>query len=105
MSFLQFMKEQEEAAMDQEKEVVSGKITALFSTGEPVTDEQVHALADELEIEHSELEGMIYKMLSDLIMAKAEEETGSEEGSEEELPVGESEETELEDETDEEDEE
>jgi hypothetical protein len=77
-SFQQYLREMEDEVVNQEQEEMNAKIVAFFTQDEePLTDDAVHAFAEELGIEHSELEQKIYKMLKDLLMAK---EAGEEDG-------------------------
>ena len=74
MSFTKYLKEEEEAEVQAANEEVKAAITALFTTGEKVTDEAVHGLAEELEMEHDELEEIIYQMMTDLLTVDVPEE-------------------------------
>ena len=83
MSFTKYLKETEEAEVQAANDEVKDAITALFTSGEKVTDEQVHDLASELELEHEELEEVIYQMLTDLLTVDVPEEEGEETEEEE----------------------
>ena len=74
MSFTKYLKEEEELEVQAANDEVTAAITALFTTGEKVTDEAVHGLAGELEMEHDELEEVIYGLLTDLLTVDVEEE-------------------------------
>jgi len=73
MSFIKYLRETEEAEVEQEMDEKKAKIIALFTTGEPVTDETIGSLADELEMDAEEIKAEVYTILSDLLMAQAEE--------------------------------
>lgn len=73
MSFIKYLREQEDAAVEQEMDEKKAKIIALFTTGEPVTDEMIVTLGDELEMDAEEVKAEVYTILSDLLMAQAEE--------------------------------
>jgi len=74
MSFTKYLKEEEEAEVLAANDEVKAAITALFTAGEKVTDEAVHGLAEELEMEHDELEEIIYQMMTDLLTVDVPEE-------------------------------
>lgn len=82
-TFTDYMKEQEEIEMNNEVDEQKAKVTALFTIGEPVTDEILAAHAEETETDVEEIKAMVYQILTDLLMAKAEEEVGGEEAPEE----------------------
>ena len=84
MSFTKYLKENEEAEIQAANDEVKEAITALFTAGEKVTDEAVHGLADELEMEHDELEEIIYQMMTDLLTVDIPEEDEETEEMEEE---------------------
>ncbi|MFW6219662.1 MAG: hypothetical protein ACOCZ5_00115 [bacterium] len=65
MSFINFLKENEELEINQELEQKKEAIRELFTSGEKVTNEMVGALAEGLGIEYDELESIIFDMLSE----------------------------------------
>ena len=83
MSFVNYLREQEEAEEIQAQDELKAKITDAFTVGE-VTDETLTAIADENEMELDDIKAIVYQMLTDLLTAtdEAEEEAG-EEGAEE----------------------
>lgn len=86
MKFTDYMKEQEEVEVNNEFNEKKAKLVAFFTTGEPISDETLYKFAEEeLEMEADEVKEMVYQMLTDLLMAKAEEEGGEEDEAEGEL--------------------
>jgi hypothetical protein len=83
-TFQDYIKENEEMEINKEQEEMNAKIVAFFTQDEPIDDEKVHAFAEEIGIEYSELENKIYTMLKDLLMAK---ESGEEENKEDVVDV------------------
>jgi hypothetical protein len=65
MSFIQFLREQEE---DQEDKVMGG-IIEFFSTHEKPSDKDVHALAEQLGIDEHKFEEKIYELISSFLNA------------------------------------
>lgn len=79
MKFEDFVREKEDEAIGQEQEENKSKIIGIFTTEEPVTVETILAKAEEFEMEKTELENEIYKILYDMLNV--------EETPEEEVPV------------------
>jgi glucan biosynthesis protein len=75
-TFQDYIKENEENEEQKKQDEMNTKIVAFFTQDEPIDDEKIHAFAEELGIDYSELENKIYAMLKDLLMAK---ESGEEE--------------------------
>ena len=86
--FKQYIIEQEEAEKAQEADTLKADVKEFIKTSEDLSDEALHAFADEKEVEHSEIEEIVYGMLKDYIMAEEGEEETEGEGEEDlEEPV------------------
>ena len=90
MNFKEFVQEKEDSELDAKASELIDKVKDFIKDTDVVSDDLLHAFAEELGMESGAVEEIIYKLLKDYIASDGgdeEEVEGDEEISDDELPL------------------